>query len=194
MRFRLLVFALMFISGWPSITMAGETEDHNGEATAPLRSVLVTFNGQYQYLSRLYYPGPERIRQPRSVVVLKFMSLDCLPCRKILPTFLRVARAAAEQADESGDRFRFFLVSIDRLSARDKLLEYLKAHGIDPDTEVLLDPYQKTAEQFEVRGIPRTFVVSAQAQITADITGAGEDYQQVLVRGIETALQAGGAR
>lgn len=166
-----------------------------GETIGPAAPtpILATIDGQYQFLSKLYYPGEERPREPRAVVALNFMGLKCGPCRKELPQFLEVVRSAAKsgKVKELGVPVRHFVVSTDPLSAKEDLRAFLLDQGIDPETEVLLDPYQKAAEKFGVKGIPRTFVISPQGRIVADIEGATEDYRAVLRKGLAVAIRDG---
>ena len=160
------------------------------EETAPA-PILVTLDGQYIHLAKFYYPGAEKPREPRSVVVLNFMGLKCAPCRKELPLFLEVVRGAAksETIQKSGVGFRYFVISTDPLSTKEALRAFLAEQGIDPDSEVLLDPYRKAAEKFGVNGIPRTFVISPRGRIAADIAGATADYKTTLRKGIVAALK-----
>lgn len=159
--------------------------------------VLVKFDGQYQFLSKLYYQGEDRLREPRTVVVLSFMGLKCPPCRKELPLLLEVMRPLVSRGQEKNIPIRFFLVSTDLLSAKETLRAFFEEQGVDLASEVLLDPYGKAAMQFgkvkekEDFKIPRTFVVSAQGRITADITGASDHFKVLLREGIRAALKEG---
>ena len=172
-----------------------QTFGETGDVTAPA-PILVTIDGQYQLLSKLYYPGEEQPRAPRAVVVLNFMGLKCAPCRKELPQFLEVVRSAAKsgKVKEVGVPIRHFVVSTDPLSAKEALREFLIGQGVDLETELLLDPYQKAAEKFGVRGIPRTFVISPQGRIVVDIEGATEDYRAVLRKGLAVAIRDGATK
>ena len=172
-----------------------QTFGETGDVTAPA-PILVTIDGQYQLLSKLYYPGEEQPRVPRAVVVLNFMGLKCAPCRKELPQFLEVVRSAAKsgKVKEVGVPIRHFVVSTDPLSAKEALREFLIGQGVDLETELLLDPYQKAAEKFGVRGIPRTFVISPQGRIVVDIEGATEDYRAVLRKGLAVAIRDGATK
>ena len=184
---------------WQSIALASlcallaqlpaRAADSTG-ATAPA-PILVTMDGQYIHLAKFYYPGAEKPREPRSVVVLNFMGLKCAPCRKELPLFLEVVRGAAksETIQQSGVGFRYFVISTDPLSTKEALRAFLVEQGIDPDSEVLLDPYRKAAEKFGVNGIPRTLVISPRGRIVADIAGAAADYKTTLRKGIVAALK-----
>lgn len=181
------VFVVAFIAVCTVSSAAAETNLVGTLAPAP---VLADLNGNYHYLSRLYYEGNEKPQRPRFVVVLNFMSLKCPPCRKELPLFLEVIRPAIEQSKQAVSPIRFYLVSTDPLSAKEGLRTFLIEQKIDPQTEVLLDPYRKAAEKFGVSRIPRTFVISPEGRITADITGAVDDYKKRLQDGIEAAMKA----
>ncbi len=171
------------------VRLPARAADFGGEAApAP---ILVTMDGQYIHLAKLYYPGADKPREPRAVVVLNFMGLKCVPCRKELPQFLEVVRGAArsETIQKSGVGLRYFVISTDPLSVKEDLRAFLVEQGIDPSREVLLDPYKKAAEKFGVNGIPRTFVISPTGKILADIAGATADYKVVLRKGIVAAIK-----
>ncbi len=171
--------------------------------------ILPTFQGnQYLDLAKLYYPGQEKPREPRSVVVLNFMSLACAPCRRELPVFRDLLRAAIERTKSSGVPIRCFVVSLDPLSQKEKLRQYLVEQGLDLDAEVLLDPYRMAAKKFGLLNgakdviIPRTIAISPYGRITADIVGFCEntadsaknakaiaEYKRTLLKGIVAARQ-----
>lgn len=177
------LLAIALIGGKPG---QAQTNPIGSIAPAP---ILVTVDGQYQYFSKLYYPGEEKPRQPRSVVVLNFMSLKCAPCRKELPLLVEVVRPIVERGREKGVHIRLFLVSTDPLSSKEGLKTFLGKQGIDLAAEVLLDPYHKAADKFGVTAIPRTFVISSQGRITADIAGVVDNYPNILRNGIKAALK-----
>jgi thiol-disulfide isomerase/thioredoxin len=120
------------------------------------------------------------------------MSLKCEPCQKELPQFLAVMRAAGASAAPSGGALRFFLVSVDPLSAKAALRKYVEERKVDPEAELLLDPYHKAADKFGVVSIPRTFVISPQGVVVADIGGAVDDYAERLKAGVAAALNSKG--
>lgn len=158
-----------------------------GSSRAPT-PILVKFDGRYQHLGKLYYPGAEKPRTERGPVVLNFMGLHCPPCRKELPMFFEVVRPAKDAAEKEGRRLHVFLVSIDPLIAKEELRRFLVSQKVDIEHEVLLDPYQKTAEKFGVTGIPRTFVISSEGRILEDIVGSVPNYKQLLQEAIDAAL------
>ncbi len=105
--------------------------------------------------------------------------------------FMEVMRSACEskKVKELGVSIRYYVVSTDPLSAKEELRKFLADQNIDVATEVLLDPYKKAAEKFGVNGIPRTIVISPKGRITADITGAIDDYRMVLRKGLAAAIK-----
>ena len=105
-----------------------------------------------------------------------------------MPLFFEVVRSSVETGAKAGNSIRYFLISIDPLSSKEELRSFLEEQKVNINTEVLLDPYQKAAEKFSVVGIPRTFVISAEGWITADISGNVPDYKKLLINGIATAL------
>lgn len=164
----------------------------NRVGTAAPAPFLTTLAGDYTQLSKLYYEGEERPGQPRAVVVLSFMGLGCVPCRKELPLCLEVVRAVQATEPGGSGRLRLFLVSTDPLSRKKELRTFVEEQKVDPASELLLDPYGTVSKEFGVAAIPRTFVISARGRITADIAGAAGDYAARLKSGIEEALKDGG--
>jgi thiol-disulfide isomerase/thioredoxin len=185
-------YILLFFFGIAGIGTQRVFSQTNLEGTAAPVPVLSTFSGQYQMLSKLYYAGTERPQEPRSVVVLNFMSLNCVPCQKELPQFLAVMRPAIDSAAKSGTPLKFFLVSLDPLSAKGQLRTFIEDRKIDLETELLLDPYHKAADKFGVVSIPRTVVITSRGVVAADIAGAVDDYAERLRGGVEAAFKGSG--
>ncbi len=150
--------------------------------------IVMSLSGQHQMLSKLYYQGPERPRMRRANVVLNFMQLECAPCKKELPIFLKVLRSAVTADPQTETPLKFYLVSQDLLSAKLKLLQYIEEQKINPETELLLDPYHKTAQMFGVNATPRTIVISSYGRIVADISGGESNYEECLRNGIKDAV------
>lgn len=157
--------------------------------TAPA-PILVTMDQRYQFLSKLYYSGEERPREPRAIVALNFMGLKCAHCRKEMPIFLEIMRPLAERSRTNSTPIRYFLISTDPLSSKAALGKFFDEQKIDVASEVLLDPYKKAAEKFGVTNIPRTLVISSKGQVMADIKGAPDGYKQQLIEGVRAALKA----
>lgn len=142
--------------------------------------VLRNMSGEYIFLSHFCYPGKEKPRKKRSVVVLNFMQSDCAPCRKEIPMFLKVV------GEYKGKGVKAFLVSTDDISKRDdlkKMLEYLEVN-----CEVLLDPYKVACKKLGVVGIPQTFVLSPTSQIVAKF-GLADDFETSLREVLKKLVQ-----
>lgn len=184
----LVSMALFAISGG----LSGLAQSNQVGSIAPAPT-LVTIDGGYEYLSKLYYQGEERPRAPRSVVVLNFMGLKCAPCRKELPLFLEVMRSISksEKVKNLGIGIRYFVISTDPLSSKPELIAFLAEQGIDANTEVRLDPYTKAAQKFGIEGLPRTYVIAPDGRIVAEIVGAIDGYKSALRKSIATALKDG---
>ncbi len=162
------------------VTMVGKT------APAP---IFTTLSGEYQRVSKLYGSDAGGGQTEKSAVALSFMSLNCVPCKKEMPLFLEAVRSFSGQPGSGNKAFRFFFISLDPLSAKDKVREFVVGQGVDPSKELLLDPYQRAAKMFGVSTIPRTFVIAPDGTVTDDISGAPEDYGARLKVGIEKALK-----
>lgn len=168
------------------------SEDKKNDKMLPT-PVLLTFDGKYQFMANLYYSGELQKRKDRSVVVLNFMSLDCGPCRKELPIFKQVIDHFSDETkdldNENDIKIRFFVVSLDPLSKKEELRELFKKESIDLD-RVLLDPYRKAAEKYDVTAIPRTLLISERGELKGEIKGAVENYEKILNEMIVKALKS----
>ncbi|MBM4148978.1 MAG: TlpA family protein disulfide reductase [Lentisphaerae bacterium] len=174
---------LSAVGVWLALSHATAQELFSTNSVTPARLprlVLRDIEGNYLCLSDVCYEGEEQPRKPKWVVVLNFMSVNCPPCKREMPTFLEIART------KKSDGVRSFLVSWDRLSDSDKLATYVKEMNVDCD--VLLDPYQIAGDKLGVDSVPRTFVVSRDGSIVGDIAGATPDFEQRLKAAIQRAL------
>lgn len=179
-----LLMLLAVLGPLPHILLLAETVENASVAPTP---VLRSWKGDYVVFSKLYGTNTLPDSADRKVVVLNFMGLNCPPCEIGLPIFLDIVRPLVEVSPET---FAYYLVAVDSLSVKDTLLAYLEKKGIDPDKEVLLDPYKKAASSFGVKGIPRTFVISPEGHIVTDIEGVVDGYREKLSEAIAHALGA----
>lgn len=131
---------------------------------------FITPSGDYNFLSKLYYQGKSIKNQPKHIVVLKFMSINCPPCKKELPSFLETALWADEIAKTNSCAIKFFVVNVDPLSKKKKILDYMHKMDVDIQNQLLLDPYGRGAKLFNVKTIPRTFIINKEGFITTDIS------------------------
>jgi thiol-disulfide isomerase/thioredoxin len=145
----------------------------------PAGMILRDRAGQYVKLNEVCYPGEEKARQPRRILILDFMNCDCQPCRRELPELLAFLRAARTNAVEG------YLVSLDPLSKGEQLEKFLAEMKVD--CGVLLDPYRVTAAKLGVVGIPRTFVFAPDGRIVGDIAGKTDNLTEQLKAAVEKA-------
>ena len=130
--------------------------------------VFITPSHDHVFLSKLYYPGEPIKGKQKSVVVMKFMSINCPPCKRELPSFLKTALWAEKIAKQNSSQIKFFVVNVDPLSKKKKMLDFMKSMNVNLDTQLLLDPYGKGAKLFNVSKIPRTFVITPDGEIAED--------------------------
>lgn len=158
---------------------------------APAPVLLAMSGDSYKFLSELYYEGAERPGARRSAVVLNFMAQDSAPSVEALPLLMAVARKVQSHGDLRG-KARFFLVSTDSLAQKNNLPLFLDRHRVGPPMDVLLDPHRKASVLFGVEKLPRTFVISGDGIIVADIEGVGGGYTKALATGIGKAIRNAG--
>ena len=145
-------------------------------------------SGQYVFLNRIAYPGADIARHPKAAIVLSFMGVDCIPCRKELPIFDEIAQS---MKDEEG--IRFFIVSTDslkRVKALDALIEKL-----DLNAEVLLDPYKVATKKLGVNGLPTLVIIDADGtvqSIHSGFNGDAEKYRSDVLDWVQDVSQREG--
>lgn len=139
-------------------------------------------SGRYVRLADLAYPGEEKPRHPRGVLVLNFMASWCEPCQRELPQLLAVWR------EYKAKGVRLVLLSNDSLQDKSSLVKLVEKMGIECD--VLLDPYRLAAKRFGIEGIPHTLVFSREGQLKSRAEGAKPDFETWLRSALDTALDA----
>ena len=159
------------------------------KAPAP---VLLTLSGDsYKFLSDLYYDGADRPGARRSAVALIFMGQHSAASAEALPMFMDVARKVHAHGALRG-KARFFLVAVDPLGEKSGLPSFLARHRVGLPVDVLLDPARKAANEFGVDELPRTFVMSRDGALVADVEGVGGDYSKALATAIVKAVREAG--
>ncbi|MBI3986283.1 MAG: TlpA family protein disulfide reductase [Lentisphaerae bacterium] len=150
-----------------------------GDPAPPL--VLRDLPGEFVIISDLCYPGAEDPKKPRSAVVLNFAAIDCVPCKRELPLFLKTAR---EYKDKG---VKFYVVMTDPLSKLEAVKAFAKEHQID--CGVLLDPYKVAHDRLGISGTPALAVLTPDGTLSVMIQGAREDYEKELRQAVEKAVK-----
>jgi peroxiredoxin len=139
--------------------------------------------GERVSLADLAYPGPERPRRPKQVVVLDFFRTDCEPCRKGLPKLIDLHRRT------EGKGVRVILLALLEDEEGESKLDRFLAENPVPFT-VLVDAYAAVGKKYVEEGgkvrIPALFVVDRAGVIRERVDGlvaAGLD--RVLRRALE---------
>lgn len=168
---RLLVWgviaALLLVMGWQLIN-TGRTQPTQGGA--PDFSVT-TFDGEEINLDDLR----------GKVVVVNFWASWCVPCVQEAPEL----EATWQAYKDSGD---VLILGIDYLDSEARGLEFIAEHGITypngPDLQ------QKISDNYEITGVPETFIIDPEGNITFFIMEPVTQF--TLSREIERALESEG--
>lgn len=168
---RLLVWgviaALLLVMGWQLIN-TGRTQPTQG--SAPDFSVT-TFDGEEINLDDLR----------GKVVVVNFWASWCVPCVQEAPEL----EATWQAYKDSGD---VLILGIDYLDSEARGLEFIAEHGITypngPDLQ------QKISDNYEITGVPETFIIDPEGNITFFIMEPVTQF--TLTREIERALESEG--
>ncbi len=122
-------------------------------------------------LSDLAYPGKERARQPRKVLVLDFFRTDCKPCRAALPKLAKLA------AQFKGQAVQFVLIALlEDDEGEEKLERFFQKNKVP--YPVLVDAYAVAAKQYVMEegkvSIPALFLIDREGVLQAVYRGLDE--------------------
>lgn len=153
---------------------------------APAAKTLVAVEPSLPLPATKYSDGSQPLgfeKQRGRPFVLNIWATWCVPCVKELPALDRLAGKLAADG-----------IAVVALSEDDKgeaqvkpFLEKLKVTQI---TQQLYDPDLKAFQDFSIRGLPTTFIVSAQGRIVAKLEGAAEWDSPEMIRQIKARLAA----
>jgi len=119
MRIAFFVFATILFAAIPRCTFAGQTTD--GDASPSVDRVQL-----------IPATAPDILRAVRAanskVVLVNVWATWCLPCRKEFPDLVRLGKDYASRG------LKVVFVSGDFGDARDQVLEFLAAHGVEGRT------------------------------------------------------------
>jgi cytochrome c biogenesis protein CcmG, thiol:disulfide interchange protein DsbE len=137
--------ALAATQPWASLD---DAVDHGQRPAAPDRSLPV-----------IGAPGTESLAQFRGkVVVLSFFASWCAPCREQTPLLEQTDRALA--ADGAGTA-----LLVNWQDDADVARAFIAAHGLG--IPVLADGAGLLAHDYDVRGLPETFVIDPRGRVVA---------------------------
>lgn len=108
----------------------------------------------------------DKLRKPwknkvKNVVVLSFFATWCKPCMIEIPHLEKIEQEFKDQP------VKFFLVDVGE--EREKVLEFKEKKGIN--LEILLDRYQKTADNYDALTLPRLVVIDKQGIVQKEQKG-----------------------
>lgn len=160
-----IIIGLLGLLGWQLI-QSGLSQPTEGRAPD---FTLTTFEGQEIHLADLR----------GQVVVLNFWASWCVPCIEEAPELEATWQAYKDQS--------VMFIGIDYLDAERKGLDFLAEHGVTypngPDLR------QKVSGDYRITGVPETFVIDPQGDITFHV--ALPITRDLLSREIEEAMGAG---
>lgn len=140
-------------------------------------------DGALTALEDLAYPGDERPKRPRHVVVIDFFRTDCAPCKKGLPKLAELQKRFAAK------RVKVILIALlEEEEGQEKLDRFLKQNPLS--FLVLLDPYGTAAKKY-IRNdkggfeIPSLFVIDRRGVLRERTRGVSADSQPRLQKLIE---------
>jgi thiol-disulfide isomerase/thioredoxin len=126
-----------------------------------------------KYVSLRDFCG-EELRKPwinktKHIVVLSFFATWCEPCKKEIPHLEKL------QNEFKDKPVKFFIIDVGE--EREKVSQFIQEAGYG--LPVLLDRYQKTAERYDAKTLPRLFVIDKNGKIQRKQKGfsKAEDFE-----------------
>ncbi len=95
-------------------------------------------------------------------VILSFWATYCKPCKKEIPELIKFQERFRDRDVKT------FLISIDKQGAQ-AVNPYMKENKVT--LPVLLDPYRRTAERYNVKALPALFVIAPDGTIKYSSVG-----------------------
>ena len=160
-----VIAALLGLMGWQLIN-TGQTQPTEGRAPD---FTVTTYDGETYRLSDMR----------GQVVVVNFWASWCVPCIQEAPELEATWQTYKDQGN-------VMFIGIDYLDSERKGLDFLTEHGITypngPDLR------QKIAEDYEILGVPETFIIDPQGNVS--VFYMEPITQAILTREIEYALRS----
>ena len=106
------------------------------------------------------------------VVMLNFWATWCPPCRREMPSMQRLY----QKFSDSG----LVVVAVNQWEDPDLVFEFTGRLSLEPTFPILFDRESRTAEQFQVKGLPTTFLIDREGMIRFQAIGGREfDHPEV---------------
>jgi len=114
------------------------------------------------------------------VVYLDFWASWCIPCRKSFPWLNEMARRYGKQG------LTILAVNLDK--ERELAEQFL--HEIPANFTIAFDPEGKVADQYEVEGMPSSYIIDRQGRIVSVHLGFREEDARDMERILRQALRS----
>jgi peroxiredoxin len=115
------------------------------------------------------------------VVLLNFWASWCFPCREEMPSMQELYQIFKDR------EFEILAVNLDKFG-EEKVLSFVSNYGLT--FPILLDKELKTAQIYEVRNIPTTYIIDKNGIIKEKIIGEKHWTEPELVNKIETLMSS----
>ena len=114
------------------------------------------------------------------VVVVNFWAVWCPPCREEMPSLERLRRKLADKA--------VVVMAVNQGEDAEQILSYL--WGLDPVPEfpILLDSDMKVSADWNVTGLPTTYIIDKKGNIVYRMIGGREFDHPEIIKVIEKLL------
>ena len=109
------------------------------------------------------------------VIMLNFWATWCPPCRREMPSMEIVSQTFKGQP--------FVVIAINEWETEDIVFPYLGQLDMFPSFPIIFDQNADVSKQYDVKGLPTTFLINKQGQIVYRAIG-GRDFNHPEVRKI----------
>ncbi len=107
------------------------------------------------------------------VVLLNFWATWCPPCIREMPSMERL-----HQQVNAED---FKVIAVNQMEDVDQVFAFTGQLEVDPTFEILFDPTSEVSQDYEVRGLPTTYLIDKNGNIRYRAVGGREfDHPEVI--------------
>lgn len=115
------------------------------------------------------------------VVLLNFWATWCPPCRREMPSMERLY-----QQNKDKD---FTVLAINQMEDADKVFSFFGALETQPTFNILLDTDSAVSQNYNVRGLPTTYLIDKQGRVRYRAVGGREFDHPEVQKIIEALMQ-----